>query len=98
MNLMKVSPSPSPSLFIIIFINHYHYHYIVSRKERFCGWYHTHPFDLDVNSHCYLSSTDISTQLLWQRNEDPHGNPFLAIVIDPLRYHHHYYIIISSSL
>ena len=25
------------------------------------------------------------TQLQWQRSEDPHGNPFLAIVIDPLR-------------
>ena len=57
----------------------------ISRKERFCGWYHTHPFDVDVNSHCYLSSTDISTQLSWQRQEDPHGNPWLAIVIDPLR-------------
>lgn len=37
------------------------------------------------NSHCFLSSTDISTQLQWQRMEDPHGNPFLAIVVDPLR-------------
>lgn len=54
-------------------------------KERFCGWYHTHPFDVDVNSHCYLSGTDVSTQLQWQRSEDPHGNPWLAIVIDPLR-------------
>jgi len=56
-----------------------------SRKERFCGWYHTHPFDVDVNSHCYLSTTDTSTQLQWQRAEDPHGNPWVAIVIDPLR-------------
>ena len=24
-------------------------------------------------------------QLQWQRSEDPHGNPFLAIVVDPLR-------------
>lgn len=38
-----------------------------TRKERFCGWYHTHPFDVDVNSNCYLSNTDISTQLQWQR-------------------------------
>ena len=45
----------------------------VSRKERFCGWYHTHPFDLDKQSHCFLSNTDISTQLQWQRSEDPHG-------------------------
>lgn len=55
----------------------------LSRKERFCGWYHTHPFDAD---NClFLSSTDISTQLQWQRSEDPHGNPWLAIVIDPIK-------------
>mmetsp|Transcript_62350 Transcript_62350/g.122665 ORF Transcript_62350/g.122665 Transcript_62350/m.122665 type:complete len:362 (-) Transcript_62350:33-1118(-) len=56
----------------------------VTRKERFCGWYHTHPFDVDVNGHCFLSNTDVTTQLQWQRSEDPHGNPWLAIVIDPL--------------
>ena len=56
-----------------------------TRKEKFMGWYHSHPFDVGVNSHCFLSSTDISTQLQWQRAEDPHGNPFLAIVVDPLR-------------
>ena len=31
-----------------------------------------------------LSSTFIP-QLQWQRSEDPKGNPFLSIVIDPLR-------------
>lgn len=56
----------------------------ISRKERFCGWYHTHPFDLDVKGHCFLSNTDLTTQLQWQRSEDNHGNPWLAIVIDPL--------------
>jgi COP9 signalosome complex subunit 5 len=56
----------------------------LTRKEKFCGWYHTHPFDLDGTSHCFLSNTDITTQLQWQRMEDPHGNPWLAIVIDPL--------------
>ena len=56
-----------------------------STKDIFCGWYHTHPFEVDVNSHCYLSGTDVSTQLQWQRAEDPHGNPWLSIVIDPLR-------------
>jgi len=56
-----------------------------TRKEKFMGWYHSHPFDLGPNSHCYMSQTDISTQLQWQRAEDPHGNPFLAIVVDPLR-------------
>ena len=56
-----------------------------TRKERFMGWYHSHPFDVGLHSHCFLSQTDISTQLQWQRAEDPHGNPFLAIVVDPLR-------------
>jgi COP9 signalosome complex subunit 5 len=58
-----------------------------TRLERFCGWYHTHPFDIDtgIANNCFLSGTDISTQLQWQRSEDPHGNPWLAIVIDPLR-------------
>jgi COP9 signalosome complex subunit 5 len=58
----------------------------ITRKERFMGWYHSHPFDYNPsNSHCFLSQTDLSTQLQWQRAEDPHGNPFVAIVIDPLR-------------
>lgn len=56
-----------------------------TRKEKFMGWYHSHPFDLGDNSHCFLSQTDLSTQLQWQRAEDPHGNPFVAIVLDPLR-------------
>jgi COP9 signalosome complex subunit 5 len=56
----------------------------MTRPERFCGWYHTHPFDLDGTSHCYLSNTDVQTQLQWQRAEDRHGNHWLAIVIDPL--------------
>jgi hypothetical protein len=30
----------------------------------------------------------LSTQLQWQRAEDPHGNPFAAIVVDPLRSMH----------
>jgi COP9 signalosome complex subunit 5 len=59
-----------------------------TRKERFMGWYHSHPFDLGPNSHCFLSQTDITTQLQWQRSEDPHGNPFLAMVVDPLRSAH----------
>jgi COP9 signalosome complex subunit 5 len=56
-----------------------------TRQEKFMGWYHSHPFDVGIHSHCFLSQTDISTQLQWQRAEDPHGNPFLAIVVDPLR-------------
>lgn len=59
-----------------------------TRLERYFGWYHSHPFDLGEHSHCFLSQTDLSTQLQWQRAEDPHGNPFVAIVIDPLRSAH----------
>lgn len=53
--------------------------------EKFCGWYHSHPFDLIDRDHCFFSSVDLSTQLAWQRLEDPHGNPFVGIVLDPLR-------------
>lgn len=56
-----------------------------TRNEHFCGWYHSHPFDVGLHSNCFLSSTDVSTQLNWQRAEDPAGNPWLAIVVDPLR-------------
>ena len=50
------------------------------------GWYHSHPFDVDEDhDNCFFSSTDLSTQLSWQNAEDPQGNPFLAIVLDPLR-------------
>mmetsp|Transcript_5623 Transcript_5623/g.6455 ORF Transcript_5623/g.6455 Transcript_5623/m.6455 type:complete len:386 (-) Transcript_5623:139-1296(-) len=56
-----------------------------TRQERFMGWYHSHPFDVDVYSHCFLSGTDVATQLQWQRSEDRNGNPWLAIVVDPLR-------------
>eukprot|EP00537_Pseudo-nitzschia_pungens_P010786 CAMPEP_0172384712 /NCGR_PEP_ID=MMETSP1061-20121228/2451_1 /TAXON_ID=37318 /ORGANISM="Pseudo-nitzschia pungens, Strain cf. pungens" /LENGTH=485 /DNA_ID=CAMNT_0013113451 /DNA_START=190 /DNA_END=1647 /DNA_ORIENTATION=+ len=63
-----------------------------TRKEKFMGWYHSHPFDLvlgeESRSHCFLSQTDLSTQLQWQRAEDPHGNPFCAVVVDPLRSMH----------
>mmetsp|Transcript_15353 Transcript_15353/g.25598 ORF Transcript_15353/g.25598 Transcript_15353/m.25598 type:complete len:392 (+) Transcript_15353:57-1232(+) len=56
-----------------------------TRHEKFMGWYHSHPFDVGPHSHCFLSQTDLSTQLQWQRAEDPHGNPFVALVVDPLR-------------
>ena len=59
-----------------------------TRKEKFMGWYHSHPFDLSEHSHCFLSQTDLTTQLQWQRAEDPHGNPFVALVVDPLRSMH----------
>jgi len=56
-----------------------------TRNERVIGWYHSHPFDVDVHDHCFLSSTDVQTQNGWQYSEDSHGHPFVAIVIDPLR-------------
>jgi len=51
------------------------------RPEAFIGWYHSHPFDVDVKPHYFMSSMDVSTQSLWQ-----HTSPvWTAIVIDPLR-------------
>jgi len=55
------------------------------KDEHICGWYHSHPFDLGPLTHSYFSSTDLSTQLSWQRSEDPHGNPWVGAVVDPLR-------------
>lgn len=40
------------------------------------GWYHSHP-----GYGCWLSGIDVSTQALYQEHQDP----FLAIVIDPLK-------------
>ncbi len=51
------------------------------RNDRFVGWYHSHPFDLESYSHCHLSATDVGTQMAWQ-----FSSPWwLAIVVDPLR-------------
>jgi COP9 signalosome complex subunit 5 len=53
----------------------------VRRKDRFMGWYHSHPFDMEAWSHCHLSSTDVGSQTAWQ-----YGTKWwTAIVIDPLR-------------
>mmetsp|Transcript_7466 Transcript_7466/g.8472 ORF Transcript_7466/g.8472 Transcript_7466/m.8472 type:complete len:344 (+) Transcript_7466:24-1055(+) len=51
------------------------------RKERFIGWYHSHPFDVGIHSHCFMSGTDVQTQFSWQNGI----KPWTAIVIDPLR-------------
>lgn len=40
---------------------------------------------MDETSHCYLSNTDVTTQLAWQRSVEKDGDPWVAIVIDPLR-------------
>ncbi|MES1916170.1 MAG: hypothetical protein MHM6MM_008016 [Cercozoa sp. M6MM] len=49
-----------------------------TRNERFIGWYHSHPFDVGQHSHCFLSTTDVQTQLNWQRVLDARW------VVDPL--------------
>ena len=48
----------------------------VGRKENIVGWYHSHP-----GYGCWLSGIDVSTQSSHQQHEDP----FLAIVVDPIR-------------
>lgn len=45
------------------------------------GWYHSHPFDVGPHSNCFLSATDVSTQLSWQLSEDRAGNPWVALVV-----------------
>eukprot|EP01029_Cantina_marsupialis_P027896 TRINITY_DN774144_c0_g1_i1.p1 TRINITY_DN774144_c0_g1~~TRINITY_DN774144_c0_g1_i1.p1 ORF type:complete len:350 (-),score=102.66 TRINITY_DN774144_c0_g1_i1:197-1246(-) len=57
----------------------------LTRKECIMGWYHSHPFDVGVHSNAFMSGTDVSTQLMWQRMDDNKGRPWLAIVVDPLR-------------
>uniref|UniRef100_A0A7S0WE14 MPN domain-containing protein n=1 Tax=Hemiselmis tepida TaxID=464990 RepID=A0A7S0WE14_9CRYP len=46
------------------------------RVEPVVGWYHSHP-----GYGCWLSGIDVSTQLVHQQHEDP----YLAIVVDPVR-------------
>ena len=48
----------------------------VGRLENVVGWYHSHP-----GYGCWLSGIDCSTQMLNQQFQEP----FLAIVIDPVR-------------
>lgn len=48
----------------------------VDRKEHVIGWYHSHP-----GYGCWLSGIDVGTQTLNQQFQDP----FVAIVIDPIR-------------
>eukprot|EP00928_Gymnodinium_smaydae_P013679 TRINITY_DN14977_c0_g1_i1.p1 TRINITY_DN14977_c0_g1~~TRINITY_DN14977_c0_g1_i1.p1 ORF type:complete len:356 (+),score=72.16 TRINITY_DN14977_c0_g1_i1:146-1213(+) len=48
----------------------------VGKKEHVCGWYHSHP-----GYGCWLSGIDVQTQMTYQK----HQEPFLAVVIDPVR-------------
>jgi len=51
------------------------------RKDRFIGWYHSHPFEVGADSNCFFSGTDLNTQLLWQMQ----FGKWVGIVVDPLR-------------
>jgi len=48
----------------------------VGKQEHVCGWYHSHP-----GYGCWLSGTDVQTQMTYQS----HQEPFLAVVVDPIR-------------
>lgn len=48
----------------------------LARRENIVGWYHSHP-----GYGCWLSGIDVQTQSSHQQFQDP----FLAIVIDPVR-------------
>merc|ERR1711920_1078811 len=48
----------------------------VGKKEHVCGWYHSHP-----GYGCWLSGIDVQTQMTYQA----HQEPFLSVVIDPIR-------------
>ncbi|KAL8452708.1 hypothetical protein Emed_001272 [Eimeria media] len=48
----------------------------IPTMQKVVGWYHSHP-----NYGCWLSGIDVRTQQLQQQHQDP----FLAIVVDPIR-------------
>lgn len=48
----------------------------VGKAEHVCGWYHSHP-----GYGCWLSGIDVQTQMTYQA----HQEPFLSVVIDPVR-------------
>lgn len=48
----------------------------LGKPEHVCGWYHSHP-----GYGCWLSGIDVQTQMTYQQ----HQEPFLAVVIDPVR-------------
>ncbi|KAF6024390.1 COPS5 [Bugula neritina] len=48
----------------------------IGRLENVLGWYHSHP-----GYGCWLSGIDVSTQMINQQYQEP----FVAIVIDPVR-------------
>jgi len=48
----------------------------LGKPDNICGWYHSHP-----EYGCWLSGIDVQTQMTYQA----HQEPFLAVVIDPVR-------------
>ncbi|CAE7482309.1 CSN5, partial [Symbiodinium necroappetens] len=48
----------------------------IGKVENICGWYHSHP-----GYGCWLSGIDVQTQMTYQQ----HQEPFLAVVVDPVR-------------
>lgn len=48
----------------------------IGKAENVCGWYHSHP-----GYGCWLSGIDVQTQMTYQK----HQEPFVAVVIDPVR-------------
>lgn len=78
--LEEVRPGPPPSRLSRALIRRWT-SCAQTRDDVFMGWYHSHPFDVGVHSQCFFSSTDVSTQMAWQRSEDPHGNPWVGIVV-----------------
>lgn len=48
----------------------------IGKVENACGWYHSHP-----GYGCWLSGIDVQTQMTYQQ----HQEPFLAVVVDPVR-------------
>lgn len=57
-------------------VNYLQQHKLIKPQENIVGWYHSHP-----NYGCWLSGIDIATQELNQNFQDP----YMAIVIDPIR-------------
>lgn len=52
------------------------------RVENFVGWYHSHPFEVQVDSNAFFSHTDVLNQRNMQLSTDGKA---VGIVIDPLR-------------
>ena len=49
---------------------------LLGREENVVGWYHSHP-----GYGCWLSGIDVTTQM----NNQQYQDPFVAVVIDPIR-------------